>query len=83
MRRISSQPPPKLYKVGEIAVYTGFSRQTIHNYTVLGLITEADRTRGGQRLYSDDVFRKLAQLERMKRTMTLQEIRKALSGRDS
>ena len=81
MRPIPSRPPPKLYRVGEIARHTGLSRQTIHNYTVLGLITEAARTDGGQRLYSDGVFRKLAQLERMKRTMTLEEIRKARPGR--
>ena len=78
MRHIPSHPPPKLYRVGEIAGHTGLSRQTIHNYTVLGLITEAARTSGGQRLYSDDVFGRLAELQRMKRTMTLEEIRKAL-----
>ena len=81
MRHMPSSPPPKLYRVGEIADHTGLSRQTIHNYTVLGLITEAARTPGNQRLYSDGVFRKLARLERMKETMTLEEIRKALAGR--
>ena len=75
------QPPPKLYRVGEIAGHTGLSRQTIHNYTVLGLITEAIRTPGGQRLYSGDVFKRLAKLDRMKSTMTLEEIRRAFARR--
>ena len=80
MRKFSMLPPPKLYRVGEIVEHTGLSRQTVHSYTVLGLITEVARTPGGQRLYSADVFGRLAEIEGMKERMTLEEIRKSVSG---
>jgi len=31
----------KLFKIGEVMQYTGLSRQTVHNYTLAGLIHEA------------------------------------------
>ena len=49
-------PVTKLYRIGEIMRYTSLSRQTIHNYTVLGLISEAERTPGNQRLYAEETF---------------------------
>ena len=51
--------PPKFYRIGEIVDYTGVSRQTIHNYTTMGLIFESDWTRGGHRLYDENVFERL------------------------
>ena len=39
----------KLYKIGEVMQYTNLSRQTLHNYTVAGLIHEARRTISGHR----------------------------------
>ena len=36
--------PRKLFKIGEIMSHTGLSRQTLHNYTMMGLIREAERT---------------------------------------
>ena len=59
--------PPKLYRISEIVEYTGVSRQTIHNYTTMGLITEARRTGGGHRLYDEGVFTRLDTIEEMKR----------------
>ena len=41
--------PAKLYRIGELVGYTPFSRQTIHNYTIMGLIHKAEWTEGGQR----------------------------------
>ena len=49
----------KLYKIGEVMEYTGLSRQTIHNYTVASLISEARRTPSGHRLYDESVFDRL------------------------
>jgi DNA-binding transcriptional MerR regulator len=72
--------PEKLYRVGEIAEHTGVSRQTIHNYTVWGLITEARRTRGNHRLYGEAVFGQLARIRELKRGHTLVEIRRMLNG---
>lgn len=51
--------PPKFYRIGEVVDYSGVSRQTIHNYTTMGLINESDWTRGGHRLYDEDVFERL------------------------
>jgi len=39
--------PKKLFKIGEVMRYTGLSRQTLHNYTMMGLIQEAERTDSG------------------------------------
>ena len=72
-------PPRKLYKIGEVIQYSGISRQTIHNYTMLGLITEEERTESGHRLYGEEVFERLSQIENLKkRKRTLKEIRRIL-----
>jgi DNA-binding transcriptional MerR regulator len=71
--------PPKLFKIGEVMRHTGLSRQTIHNYTTLGLITEEERTESGHRLYGEDVFGRLRRIEELKGRMTLKEIRRILT----
>ena len=68
--------PPKFYHIGEIVDYSGVSRQTIHNYTIMGLITEARRSGGGHRLYDESVFHRLELIAEMKRRRkSLREIR--------
>lgn len=68
--------PPKLYRISEIVEYSRVSRQTIHNYTTMGLITEARRTRGGHRLYDESVFGRLDLIEELKgRRRSLRDIR--------
>ena len=73
------QIPAKLYRIGELVNYTPFSRQTIHNYTIMGLIREAKWTQGGHRLYDEAVFERLSKILRLKKTKTLVEIREILS----
>ena len=69
--------PEKLYKIGEIMNYTGLSRQTLHNYTVAGLIEEAKRTPSGHRLYSESVFQDLSTIKDLQaKNLTLIEIKK-------
>ena len=68
--------PAKLYRIGELVSYTPFSRQTIHNYTIMGLIQEASWTDGGHRLYDESVFERLSKIIRLRKTKTLAEIRK-------
>ncbi len=75
--------PAKLYRIGDIVRYTPFSRQTIHNYTTMGLLREAQWTEGGHRLYDESVFHRLSQILEMKKTKSLFEIRKILSGKES
>ncbi len=70
--------PKKLYRIGDIMRYTGLSRQTLHNYTVLGLIREEERTQGGHRLYPESVFERLSRIHELRRTNTLREIREML-----
>jgi DNA-binding transcriptional MerR regulator len=70
--------PPKLYRIGEVVRYSGFSRQTIHNYTTMGLIREEERTDGGHRMYGEEVFRRLAVIKTLKDSRTLGEIRDLL-----
>ena len=57
---------------------TGLSRQTIHNYTVQGLIHEASRTPAGHRLYPVTVFERIALIERLKRHRSLDEVQAVL-----
>ncbi len=73
------QVPTKLYRIGELVRYTPFSRQTIHNYTIMGLIREVQWTEGGHRLYDESVFEKLSKIMQLKKTKTLLEIKRILS----
>jgi DNA-binding transcriptional MerR regulator len=74
----SIQPPTKLYRMGEVVRCTPFSRQTIHNYTTMGLLSESEWTEGGHRLYDESVFRRLSQILELRKTKTLAEIRRLL-----
>lgn len=71
--------PAKLYRIGELVRYTPFSRQTIHNYTIMGLIREAQWTEGGHRLYDRAVFERLTKIIELKKTKTLCQIRQILN----
>lgn len=74
--------PVKLFRIGEVMEHSGLSRQTVHNYTLLGLIREVDRTRGGHRLYGEEVFDRIRLIEDLKKSKTLKEIRQILDGGD-
>jgi len=74
------QIPVKLYRIGEVVKFTPFTRQTIHNYTTMGLIQEIDWTEGGHRLYDETVFERLKMIQDMRKTKSLAEIRKILSA---
>ena len=74
--------PTKLYRIGELVRYTPFSRQTLHNYTIMGLIRESQWTDGGHRLYDESVFAKLARIDELRKTNSLTEIRKLLADKN-
>ena len=74
----SFQVPVKLYRIGEIIRFTPFSRQTIHNYTIMGLICEAQWTEGGHRLYDESVFQRLSIISELKKTKSLDQIKQLL-----
>lgn len=70
--------PAKLYRVSEIASHFHLTRQTVHNYATIGLITERRRTPGGQRLFDESVFHRLHRIHRLKDRYRLHEIRRLL-----
>lgn len=73
----------KLYRIGEVMEHSRLSRQTIHNYTVWGLITEARRTRGNHRLYAESVFPRLERILELKQSCSIAEIRERLAAEDA
>lgn len=62
--------------------HTKLSRQTIHNYTMLGLIKPSERTDSGHRLYGEEVFDRIKRIEMLKRHHTLDEVRQMLLSED-
>ncbi len=66
VRHRKRRRPPKLYRIGELVDYCGVSRQTIHNYTTMGLLRETRWTDGGHRLYDEAVFDRLDQIAELK-----------------
>lgn len=72
------RPTTRLYRIGDVVRHTPFSRQTIHNYTIMGLIREVEWTQGGHRLYDESVFDRLSEILTLKRTKTLSQIREML-----
>ncbi len=62
--------------------HTNLSRQTIHNYTMLGLIKPSERTDSGHRLYGEEVFDRIKRIEMLKRHHTLDEVRQMLLAED-
>ncbi|AQT68414.1 Mercuric resistance operon regulatory protein [Anaerohalosphaera lusitana] len=79
------ETPAKRYRIGEVVRHTPFTRQTIHNYTTMGLIQECGWTEGGHRLYDESVFERLKLIMDLRKTKTLSEIKTILlsSGNDS
>jgi hypothetical protein len=75
--------PPKLYRIGEVVDYSGVSRQTIHNYTTMGLLHESRWTNGGHRLYDESVFERLDKIAELKaQNKSLQDIREHFARLD-
>lgn len=75
---MAAKKPVKLFKIGEVMEFSGLSRQTIHNYTMLGLIKPARRTKAGHRLYGEEVFEILERVKELKRDHTLTAIKQML-----
>ena len=74
--------PVKRYRIGELVRHTPLSRQTIHNYTIMGLIRETEWTDGGHRLYDESVFNRLVRIIELRKTKTLSQIRKILAAEE-
>ncbi len=74
--------PRKLFKIGEVIRYSGIKRQTLHNYTMMGLIREAERTDSGHRLYEESVFERLEKIAMLRRHRSLREVQEILQKED-
>lgn len=75
--------PPKLYRIGELVTYSRVSRQTIHNYTVMGLLNPTRYTDGRHRLYDETVFERLDRIAEMRQgNKSIQDIRDFFSQQD-
>ena len=75
--------PPKLYRIGEVVEYSGVSRQTIHNYTTMGLLQESRWTAGGHRLYDESAFERLEEIAELKaQNKSLRDIREHFARLD-
>ena len=73
--------PKKLFRIGEVIRYSGLTRQTIHNYTMFGLLTEAERTEAGHRLYDEEVFERIETIKKLRAAgKSLKEIRQLLES---
>ena len=66
--------------MGEIAQATGLSRQTLHQYALLGLITAEETTPSGRRRFGVRVVRRLDEIAALKSEHTLAEIRDLLGA---
>lgn len=61
--------------------FTGLTRQTLHYYTMFGLISEEARTESGYRLYGEDTFRRIARVKQLQEEgRTLRDIRDLLEA---
>ena len=66
------------FRIGEVMRFSGVSRQTLHNYTVYGLIREEERTPAGYRLYGEEVFERLRRIGELKSKHPLREVKEIL-----
>jgi DNA-binding transcriptional MerR regulator len=48
-----------MWKIGELARRTGLTVRTLHHYDAIGLLSPADRSEGGHRVYGDEDVRRL------------------------
>jgi MerR family transcriptional regulator, thiopeptide resistance regulator len=48
-----------MWKIGELARRTGLTVRTLHHYDSIGLLSQAERSEGGHRVYGEDDVRRL------------------------
>jgi DNA-binding transcriptional MerR regulator len=82
---------PRLLRVGELARAVGKTVRAVHLYEELGLLTPAERTQGGFRLYTEDAIARvhwIIKLQAIGFSLTevqgfVREFESASSGRDA
>jgi DNA-binding transcriptional MerR regulator len=77
-------PRPATYQIGELAVRTGTTPDTLRYYERLGLLPGPARTSGGYRVYTDDAVERLRFIKQARTLgLTLHEIRTLMSYKTS
>ncbi len=72
-----------ILKIGELAKRTGLTVRTLHHYDQVGLLTPANRSRAGYRLYDEKDLHRLQQIMSMRALgLSLQEIGEMLAAGD-
>jgi MerR family Zn(II)-responsive transcriptional regulator of zntA len=68
-----------MYRIGELAEHSGLSRDTLRFYEREGLLSPAERSPAGYRLYSPEALRRLRFIKEAQALgLSLDEIRKLL-----
>ncbi len=74
--------PTRLYRTAEVLRATGISRQVLYRYITLGLITPAEVTDTGRRLFDESVFGRLELIRELNESgYTLRDIRETFFSR--
>ena len=67
------------WRVGDLARATGLTVRTLHHYDEIGLLTPADRSEGGHRLYGEQDVQRLYRIRLLRRLgLPLHQIAQAL-----
>lgn len=81
MHKMAGEQLP-LLKIGELARRAGTTLRTVRYYEQMGLITAADRTKGGFRLYSEEELQKVQFIKKLQLLdFPLCEIKKLIQSR--
>jgi DNA-binding transcriptional MerR regulator len=73
-----------MLQIGEVADRVGLSLRTVRYYEEMGLLTPAQRTEGGFRLYTEEEVERLRLIKQMKPLgFTVEQMRDLLDARDA
>ncbi|UPJ47759.1 MerR family transcriptional regulator [Bradyrhizobium sp. 200] len=77
-------PRRRRWRIGELAEATGVTVRTLHHYEHIGLLSAAERTDGGHRMYDRDSVQRVNQILALRElSFSLEEIRGAMEGSSS
>lgn len=76
------KPNDRVYRLGELARAAGVTTQTVQYYAMLGLVEEAGRTPGGQRLFDAEAVKRVKLIHKLNKSgYTLGDIRETFLKR--
>lgn len=82
MNQSSTAVRPSRMQIGDFADRVGLSQRTIRHYEEVGLLSQAERSQGGFRLYCEDDVQRMLVIKQMKPLgFTLEQMRDVLDLR--